>query len=65
MEIRLNGADEHCRPGSIANLVADRGLPPEALVIELNGEVIRQERWPQVQLRDGDRLELLRFVGGG
>lgn len=65
MEITVNGAPESCRPGSIANLVADRGLPPEVLVIELNGEVLRQERWPQVQLREGDRLELLTFVGGG
>ena len=65
MEILVNGADERCRPGSVASLVADRGLPPEALVVELNGEVIRQERWSQIQLKDGDRLELLRFVGGG
>jgi thiamine biosynthesis protein ThiS len=65
MEIVVNGESENCRPGSIASLVEDRGLPPEALVVELNGEIIRQERWPEVQLRDGDRLELLHFVGGG
>ena len=65
MEITVNGANERCRPGSIARLVEDRGLPPEALIVELNGEIIRQERWSQVQLREGDRLELLNFVGGG
>ena len=65
MEITVNGAHERCRPGSIAQLVADRELPPEALIVELNGEIIRQERWSQVQLREGDRLELLNFVGGG
>ena len=65
MEIQVNGAEERCGPGSIASLVADRGLPPEALIVELNGEVIPQERWSQIRLRDGDRLELLSFVGGG
>jgi sulfur carrier protein len=65
MEILLNGANESCRPGSIARLVAERGLSPEALIVELNGEIIRQEHWPQLQLREGDRLELLNFVGGG
>lgn len=65
MEITVNGVAENCRTGSIARLIEDRGLPPAALVVELNGEVIRQERWSQVQLREGDRLELLHFVGGG
>jgi sulfur carrier protein len=65
MEITVNGANERCRPGSISRLVTDRGLPPEALIVELNGEIIRQEHWSQVQLKEGDRLELLNFVGGG
>ena len=65
MEITVNGAIESLRPGSIARLVAVRGLPPEALIVELNGEIIRQERWSKVQLKAGDRLELLNFVGGG
>jgi thiamine biosynthesis protein ThiS len=65
MDIVINGRQESCSPGSVAELVAARDLPPDALVVELNGEIIRQEQWPQVRLGDGDRLELLSFVGGG
>ena len=65
MDIVVNGSRQSCDPGSVADLVAARGLPPDALVVELNGEIIRQEQWPQVLLGDGDRLELLSFVGGG
>jgi thiamine biosynthesis protein ThiS len=65
MDIVVNGSQESCAPGSVAELVAARGLPPEALVVELNGKIIRQEQWSQVRLGDGDRLELLSFVGGG
>jgi len=65
MDIVVNGRQQSCSPGSVAELVAARGLQPDALVVELNGEIIRQEQWPQVRLGDGDRLELLNFVGGG
>ncbi|MBB5349097.1 sulfur carrier protein ThiS [Desulfoprunum benzoelyticum] len=65
MDIVVNGRPENSGPASVADLVAARGLAPEALIVELNGEIIRQEQWPQVQLGDGDRLELLSFVGGG
>jgi sulfur carrier protein len=34
-------------------------------VVELNQQIIKQEQWPDIQLKAGDRLELLSFVGGG
>ena len=42
-----------------------KGLAPGALVVELNQQIIKQEQWPEIQLKAGDRLELLSFVGGG
>lgn len=65
MDILINGERETCPPGTIAELVAHRGLAPEALVVELNGTIVRQEQWPAIRLKDHDALELLSFVGGG
>lgn len=65
MDILINGQRETCPPGSLADLVAVKGLAPEALVVELNGAIVRQGQWPAIRLKDGDRLELLSFVGGG
>ncbi|MDP3478641.1 MAG: sulfur carrier protein ThiS [Desulfoprunum sp.] len=65
MDILINGQPQTYPPCTIAELVAGRGLSPEALVVELNGTIIRQEQWPTIRLKDHDALELLSFVGGG
>jgi sulfur carrier protein len=49
----------------LAELIARKKLDAGALVIELNQQIIKQEFWPTTELQDGDRLEMLSFVGGG
>jgi sulfur carrier protein len=65
MEIIVNGQKETTPPCSIAELVTNKGLAPRALVVELNQQIIKQQQWPIIQLKEDDRLELLSFVGGG
>ncbi len=65
MNILVNGEKQSCGSSTIAELLVEKGLPQQALVVELNGEIIRGEQWSKVQLRDNDALELLNFVGGG
>ena len=65
MEIIVNGTTTTVQPCTVAEFVAHTGLAAGALVVELNQKIIKQEQWPQVQLLEGDRLELLSFVGGG
>lgn len=65
MNILVNGQRQICRASTIAELLAERALSAEALVVELNGNIIRQEQWSTVRLKDNDVLELLSFVGGG
>ena len=65
MEIVVNGIKENGESCTLAQLVERKGLNPGALVVELNQQIIKQEQWPQTQLNNGDRLELLSFVGGG
>ena len=40
-------------------------LPSQRIAIELNNAVVRRVDWPQSILRDGDKLEVVHFVGGG
>jgi thiamine biosynthesis protein ThiS len=42
-----------------------RQLDPRFVVVELNGEPLERKRYPDVRLREGDRLELVRAVAGG
>jgi sulfur carrier protein len=65
MEIFVNGIKETGESCSLAQLVERKELNPGALVVELNQQIIKQEHWSVTQLKDGDRLELLSFVGGG
>ncbi|OPY18748.1 MAG: Sulfur carrier protein ThiS [Syntrophus sp. PtaB.Bin075] len=67
MRVRINGREE-ALPDSVTTLqelVRDRGLVPEYIVIEVNLQVIFRDDWPKVSLRDEDRIEIVSFVGGG
>lgn len=40
-------------------------LPTQRIAIELNENVVRRPDWPITRVREGDRLEVVHFVGGG
>jgi len=65
MKISLNGKPVEVRSRTLELLLAERGLHPDALIVELNSELIKKENWPETIIREGDNLELLNFVGGG
>lgn len=50
---------------SLDELISHLRLAPERLAIELNHEVVRRSDWPRTLLSEGDRIEVVHFVGGG
>ena len=66
MLIQVNG-EQRDVPDSvtITGLVQHLSLAPERLAIELNQRVIRRADWPDAVLKEGDRVEIVHFVGGG
>ncbi|MCK5133497.1 MAG: sulfur carrier protein ThiS [Candidatus Sabulitectum sp.] len=66
MIVRINGSPEEVRDRiTAAELVTERGLNPEAVVIEVNRRIIERENWDETVLSVGDSVELVSFVGGG
>jgi thiamine biosynthesis protein ThiS len=65
MNIIINGKKQDVSAQSIADYVSNSRLDPKTLVVEHNGQVIVSDQWEEIRLREGDRLELLSFVGGG
>jgi sulfur carrier protein len=66
MQITVNGRRlEFDSPPSGAELLAHLNVTPATVVAELNGEIIKRERFLQQKLADGDLLELVTVVGGG
>lgn len=65
MRIELNGTDTDIPPGTtIAGLVALRKLSPDKVAVEVNKRLVRSAQYDRV-LVEGDRVEIVTFVGGG
>lgn len=66
ISITLNGEPHRIATGSsIADLCAEIGLNPKKVAVERNLEIVPRSTLADVQLADGDRLEIVHFVGGG
>jgi thiamine biosynthesis protein ThiS len=66
LKLVLNGAEQEAPAlATVADLSAWLGLPAFGTAIELNGSVVRKAEHPATPLREGDRLEIVKLVGGG
>jgi thiamine biosynthesis protein ThiS len=64
--IQINGESREVRDRStLDDLVSELSLAPARIAVELNQQVVRRDRWAQTILADGDRIEIVHFVGGG
>lgn len=50
---------------AVADLIGFLGLKPERLAIEVNHRIIRRSEWSSTALAEGDKVEIVHFVGGG
>jgi len=50
---------------TVAALIDILGMKPDRVAVELNLDIVPRDRWAQTQLNEGDRLEVVHFVGGG
>jgi len=66
LRITLNGREENLGEGTtLAGLIALKGLNPDTVIVEYNYELVKKETWSDILLKENDRIEILRFVGGG
>jgi len=52
-------------PCSIEVFLKAQGLPPRSVVVEHNGEAVAPSEFSSRQVRDGDRMEIVKIVAGG
>lgn len=66
MSIILNGEEKEVSGGStVAALLHELGIQKERVAVELNLEIVPKGRFAETLLKDGDRVEIVSFVGGG
>jgi thiamine biosynthesis protein ThiS len=66
VKVRLNGQERNLSEGTtLGGLIRTLGLEPSRIAVERNGEVVPKAHYDAVVLSEGDRLEIVHFVGGG
>jgi thiazole synthase len=66
LNIYLNGDPKSLNAAqSVQALLRDLGLDPAKVAVERNLEIVPKSTFAEVMLNDGDRIEIVHFVGGG
>ena len=67
--LKINGKEqmfpEGKMPATIAELLSSLGVNSTTVVAELDGQIIERKNFSTTPLRDGQTIELVRFVPGG
>ena len=66
LTVIVNGNQTVIAKGSgIDELIKSLDLNPERVAVELNRRIIRRVDWGSTTISEGDRVEIVHFVGGG
>lgn len=65
MRIQVNGEDRDVAATTILALVQELGLDVRKVAVERNLEIVPRSLHGTTALTEGDRIELVQFVGGG
>ncbi len=66
MKLTINGESrEFASVSTLSELIAQLGMKPDRVAVELNRDLVPRNRWETTDLNDGDKLEIVHFVGGG
>ena len=66
MTLTINGEPRDFPDGlTLAALIAQLGMKADRVAVELNLEIVPRGTWDSTLLKNGDRLEIVHFVGGG
>ena len=66
IQIHVNGEPRGWRTGAtVADLLNELAIKNERVAVELNLEILDRKEFGQRGLKEGDRVEILSFIGGG
>ena len=65
MQISINGDPRETSEGTVLQLLDSLGLNPARIAVELNREILPKADYASRMVADGDKIEIVHFVGGG
>lgn len=66
MQIQVNGETRMAKEGAtVGDLLRELEVRPDRVAVELNLEILDRQAFEHRALREGDRVEIISFIGGG
>jgi len=66
MKIVVNGEEKTFEDGTtLAGIIDKLGIADKVMAAAVNMEVVKKDNWSSFVPKEGDKIELLHFVGGG
>ena len=65
MRVVINGEERETAASGVAALIAELGLDARKVAVERNLEIVPRSQHGATPLAEGDRIEIVQFVGGG
>lgn len=65
IRVVVNGEERTVNVRTVQELLAELGINPKGIAVELNLAVVPKSSYSQTKLNEGDRIEIVHMIGGG
>jgi sulfur carrier protein len=65
MKITVNGEERLLEQKTVLGFLVELGVDPRAVAVELNLDILERGEYATTMLNEGDKVEIVQFVGGG
>jgi sulfur carrier protein len=65
MQVKINGKQEEVHGGTVLDLLKVKNIDPHMVAVELNDTMVERDHLGTTQVKEGDALEFLFYMGGG
>ncbi|MFN7019661.1 MAG: sulfur carrier protein ThiS [Fimbriimonadales bacterium] len=65
MKVRVNGIEMEVKAGTLMELLEELDINPKRVVVEVNLEIVKRDKFQNYTIKEGDSIEIVNFVGGG
>ena len=65
INIKLNGENRKIKRQTISELISNLELDIKKIAIEKNLEIIDPDNFSEIYIEEGNRIEIVHFIGGG
>ena len=65
MQITINGKPEEVQADTVMDVLKQKEIDPHMVAVELNTQIVERDQLETTNVRDGDKVEFLFYMGGG